>query len=648
MRWLSWLIGFLLLTCVKEGSEQVPEVAAPAPASWADPDAAEALALTPPLSQDTSLFGEEAGAAEPEPPVEEEKPLPPVLPTTESEPASGPAPDFGALGGFQIGSRPGRALTGRLSAGLCDYPNASLGLWRAYGRGRSLEGGLVRTRSLFLQQANLPKVIAGGLEAKAAGMDVLLMVHAAPEHFEGWLSDAKRYEETYNRMPNDYETWGERAAEITLQVIQAGVPVTHVEIWGEPERRNSKDGPEEFARFFATANKILRRELPKEVKIGGPGMAGAFAHGMDFFEAILKACKKKRVTPEFLSWHQYEGWATDTAAFRIDTRLQNMAREILGREVELILGEWSLALPSPTHPMPQLDDHRNAVHWLATVSSLVTETSVEAQCYFMFQDGNWEAKQDFAGQSPGLFTINGAPKAIVVGQRMLDLAAELPAVHMERKGAPWNLACYASGEGDRRLVLVSNAIRMDEGRVKKALDQRDVDFHLLPKEKRNTVYAYIRGRAPYSRLGLPPQDESKWEEAREILRISGKAGKQPTPVWLGFDRPIARLGQVWAIDENRGNPAAHRELVEYLKKVAYKRRMMSPEQKRQLKANPEMAWEKEAEAYGAMLDLAAAKPPQLSEEEAAALVELDGRRCRVQLPIQTAYLYEFWLEPENP
>lgn len=554
-------------------------------------------------------------------------------PSSSSEPDS-----HTTAASFRVGGKSDRVLDGRLTAGVCDYPNASLGIWRAYGRTRNLSRGLVRTRSLFLQQKNLPRIIESGLEAQRAGFDILLMVHAAPEHFEGWLADAERYEETYNKLPNDFNVWARRAAEVCKEVIAAGVPVTHVEIWGEPERRNSKDGPEKFAKFFAIATKTLKRELPSEIKVGGPGMAGAFAHGFDFFRALLRECKSKSTAPDFLSWHQYEGWATDTAAFNIDERLQKMANNIIGKDVELILGEWSLALPSPGHPKPQLDDHRNAVHWLATISSLATETTVAAQCYFMLQDGTWEAKQDYQGQGPGMFTVHGGPKAIVVGQRMMDIATQLPMLELERDGAPWNIAALATGEGDRRFVLLSNSIRIDEGRVKKSLDQQGVAFHKLPKSQRNNVYGYVSGRVPYSKLNQPSSDEPKWERAREVLKRTRKAAKKAVPVEVAMDRPIGRLVNAWAIGEGSGNPAEDDNVIRTLRRMVEKRRNLTPAQKRALKENPDQAWDKEAAALTQMLDSTGCQPPQL--EDPNSIASFGGNTLSVTLEVNSAVLIE--------
>ena len=89
-----------------------------------------------------------------------------------------------------------------------------------------------------------------------------------------------------------------------------------------------------FVKFFVKCVKRLKSEFP-DVKVGGPAMCSM---RVDYFTALLKACKEAGVAPDFISWHHY------------DNKVKNIMDAIAtGRKLcddfgfpncELVINEW--------------------------------------------------------------------------------------------------------------------------------------------------------------------------------------------------------------------------------------------------------------------------------------------------------------------
>jgi hypothetical protein len=96
----------------------------------------------------------------------------------------------------------------------------------------------------------------------------------------------------------------------------------------EEKRRNL------FAKFFVTCLKRLKSEFP-DVKVGGPALCSM---NVEYFTALLKACKEAGVAPDFISWHHYSG-NQDEIMNAISTA-RRLCDGFGFRDCELIIDEW--------------------------------------------------------------------------------------------------------------------------------------------------------------------------------------------------------------------------------------------------------------------------------------------------------------------
>ena len=108
-------------------------------------------------------------------------------------------------------------------------------------------------------------------------------------------------------------------------------------LWRLPEAEGGKDRDKMrdlYTKFFITCFKRLKSEFP-EIKVGGPGLAGA---GMWFLRPFLEECRAAGVAPDFVSWHYY-GDDPDKMVEQGDT-LRALCDEFGFPKCELILNEW--------------------------------------------------------------------------------------------------------------------------------------------------------------------------------------------------------------------------------------------------------------------------------------------------------------------
>ncbi|MBL7008385.1 MAG: hypothetical protein ISR76_05260, partial [Planctomycetes bacterium] len=425
---------------------------------------------------------------------------------------------------------PAAPIPAGLGRGINDLSNASAGCWEAFGEHVRPEGGLAR---IWLSYAigPLSKQIEAGLHARDAGMEVYLVAVGAPENLGKGHGAAGT-----GIPPKDAVAWADAVARDVRTLRQAGVPVSYVEVWNEPDFPGQWNGTEEsFAAFFARAGGRLKSKLP-DLRVGGPGMAGPAGKPLDFFRKILQACKQAAWSPDFLSYHYYGGYASDNQSREFGLRLERMAKEAGLARPELILSEWNVGLPHPVRP--ELDDHRAGVYFAAMNSSLAY-TPVSHSLFFFLQDGYWEAKQDYAGESVGLFTLRGGPKAVLNGMRMFRQAAELPLVPVEREIAPWNLTCLATRDGGRGYLLLTNSTGDAVKRARHYADWAGIDMSNYAGKERQ-LQAWATGRISYERMGGRAEDRATWEEARRLLgETRDEAAKTERMVRLRFSDPPA-------------------------------------------------------------------------------------------------------------
>ena len=158
-------------------------------------------------------------------------------------------------------------------------------------------------------------------------------------------------------MPKDFDKVAEIFAGIVRHYNKGWANgkkwnIEYWELWNEPDGitnmwcETGKGWSEEhakymrgkFVEFFVTCLKRLKSEFPK-IKVGGPALCGMNA---EYFKAILDACKKEGVAPDFISWHYY---GNDPGAM-IDAaeRARKLCDSYGFKKCELILNEWHYIL----------------------------------------------------------------------------------------------------------------------------------------------------------------------------------------------------------------------------------------------------------------------------------------------------------------
>lgn len=446
--------------------------------------------------------------------------------------------------------QPGRAIPPGLVTGLNDLQNASEPVWKAWGEALQPQGGVMRLwLKYYLAKGVNETHIAAAKMAQAQGLDIFFTVVGDAKDLgrPGVGSDS-----AVLAAPDDVPAWCRKVVADVDKLRKEGIEVAYLEIWNEPDLPKSWDGTlQEYADFFAEAGPILRRELPRGIKLGGPGLASGWGNGMDWIAAMTKACARTGFKPDFLSWHHYGSFATDSEVFETAERIQEYAtREGLPRP-EPILSEWNTILPRPAEM--SLDDHRGAVFYVAKTAGLMY-TPTTHSLFFFLQDGNWEANNEYAGESVGVFTLIGGPKSVLAGMRMMREIADQPLVPRQRWTAPMNLTMAATRSGDRGYLVAANSPGIIEKGIRKFLDWKGMDLALL-KNKERQMQGYMRGRAKFSSLGLPAQWEPVMEEARARLeRLSQEA--RDGDRWVSFKLEGAPKGiaRVRVIDAEHGNP----------------------------------------------------------------------------------------------
>ena len=436
----------------------------------------------------------------------------------------------------------GRPIPAGIGRGINDLSNASAGVWQAWSDAIQPHDGLARIW-IDYSKGPMAKQTAAGLRARDAGMNVFLVVVGDPAH-------KGIGHEQVGKAPLDPAAWAERVAADVRTLLSAGVPLTHVEIWNEPNFAGQWDGgAESFGQFFALAGKRLRELFPK-LELGGPGMASASGAAYDWFAAMAGASKEVGFTPDFLSWHFYSSYPGDLESCRFGERIAATAISAGLRKPELILSEWNIDLPHPT--APECDDHRAAAFFVG-VNSFLAQTEASHSLFFFLQDGFWEATKDYAGESVGVYTLHGGPKAVLNGMRMFRTASSLPMVAVERN-APWNISCLATRSEDCGYLLLSNSFGQAEKRARHYVDANGVDLGVY-RGKDVLLRAFLSGRIGWNKLGAPAKDLPVWEQAKALLVESRKeSAMTQRPVRLELEGAVPRPVRAWRIDDHHSDP----------------------------------------------------------------------------------------------
>ncbi|MBT4466264.1 MAG: hypothetical protein HOD03_06245, partial [Planctomycetes bacterium] len=421
-------------------------------------------------------------------------------------------------------------------------------VWDAWSQGVKPEGGVVRLWvKRYLGSFN-KEHIAAARRAQKAGLDVMLTVVgvSGDEHDKDSGHVLER--------PSDTSIWAQQLAGYAREMIKAGINVRYIEIWNEPDMPLEWDGTEEqFAEFFAVCGVVLREEFGDSIKIGGPGMASGWGNGMLFFEKILDACKRHSFSPDFLSWHLYNSFASDNEYFRTPQTLQSMAQTRGLGTPDTVLSEWNVSLPKPV--AQGMDTNVGAAYWTAVVGSLI-QTPAKDALYFFLQDGSWDTNQDFAEKSVGAFTLRGAPKSTFSAMKLMGEVAKSPAVPLQRLKAPNNLVCVATRNKQQGNLLISNSPGDILKFGRKFLASTSLFMGDL-KSKDKLLKGYVSGQAKFEKLGLSEAWRAPLVELKKIMKVL-KREEDNSNRWvtIQLDCSPKSIERVRLIDADHGNPIA--------------------------------------------------------------------------------------------
>ncbi len=439
--------------------------------------------------------------------------------------------------------------------GMNDINNASPGVWKAWAESVHPHDGLIRVWLKYhLGQLNETH-FRTCQEAKDAGFGIFLTIVGKP----GVRADQRAGEIL---TAPDPKVFAQQAARDVARLLEKGLPIRYIEIWNEPDMpENWEDSDETFATFFAQAGAQLRPLVDAKIKIGGPGMAASYGGGLRLFKLLTAACKASGWRPDFLSWHDYSGLPMDQLYHNTARRVTEMARADGLGAPELILSEWNCGLPGRSKPYPALDDHRGAAVFVSMATALA-QTPVTHSLFFMLQDGSWDTNVDFGGFGVGVFTLHGAPKALLAAMRMVARVCALPRVPVTpRERLPANFSLLATRSGSRGYLMAASVVGgKTEEHARKLVEAGGVDLSSL-NGKEDVIQRYAKGDLPYERTGLPAQDRAVWERAvAEMRALAQEARQTDRRITVRMNGAPARLIGAWVIDERHGNPIADADL----------------------------------------------------------------------------------------
>jgi hypothetical protein len=433
--------------------------------------------------------------------------------------------------------------------GINDLMNASPGVWKAWSQAVTPTGGMLRLWVKYSKEPFSEDHIQTALRAKQAGLDVMFTAVDTSKEKRAFEGDP------LSKEPEP-EQWSREVIRDVKRLQDRGINVSHIEIWNEPDLGNPWPGtPASFGTFFALAGKHLRAEFGNSISIGGPGLATSLGSTLAWAREMFQASAREGFQPDFYSWHQYGSFPTEAELLQIPQVLLNEAHQAGISLNQLILSEWNVGLPHPV--LEDLDDERAANYYLAMVISL-SHTVVNHSSFFFLQDAPWDTNKELAGESVGVFSLAGAPKALLTGMRMMATAGDLPAVPVERKGAPSNISLFASREQDKGYLIAVNSLGGGIVKHSNRMLSRDNADHMSLKRNKRKVEAYIQGKASKSSLnglGIPESTIDSLGNAKTVIdALNEEVRKGQRIVTIKLDSPPKRIRSLKVIDNKRGNP----------------------------------------------------------------------------------------------
>lgn len=173
--------------------------------------------------------------------------------------------------------------------------------------------------------------------------------------------------------------------------------IKYWEIWNEPDGVNNMwclpdgdsgrgDTPEavaadkkardlerrdKFVKFFVTCLKRIKSEFP-DVKVGGPAMCWM---NESYFRAILEACKKEGVAPDFISWHHYT--KHPPTVMNAIEKGRKLCDEYGFKDCELIINEWHYMGPGGFGALRSADPEVRRKVWTGPGS----HNGIDSSCF---------------------------------------------------------------------------------------------------------------------------------------------------------------------------------------------------------------------------------------------------------------------------
>ena len=437
--------------------------------------------------------------------------------------------------------------------GMNDLKNASPGCWRSWADAVTPTGGMLR---MWMKYSNGPMDeghIAMAQSAKEAGLDVMMTAVGYSREKKG--AGRKQGGVHLTEIP-DPKIWANDVIRDVNRMRGEGLVVSHIEIWNEPNLGDPWPSDiQSFANWFAEVGVLLREDLGNSVQIGGPGLAGTMGDKLEWCKKMFRACKAKGFQPDFYSWHNYGSYPSEHDMLQVPQVILNEAVAAGIEPPQLILSEWNIGLPQPN--FPGLDDQRAANYYMATVISLA-RTQVHDASFFFLQDAPWDTKRELAGESVGVFSLAGAPKAVLSGMRMMATAADLPAVPVVRGGAPSNISLFASREGDTGYILAVNTFGGGlERHAVRLLRRAGIDISTL-KRGAKQIQAYVYGDGDENslrRLNLDAKTMNALNTVRaEVLTQDEEKRKGSRTIRIRLDGMPSSIKLVKLLDNTHGNP----------------------------------------------------------------------------------------------
>ncbi len=395
--------------------------------------------------------GEDPGGDEREDPDEEEEEPPPDL---------GDLEGFGVWPGSDPAASPGARLTGFV--GYRNSPRIA-----QISADSTAAGGLYRRTWDVSDPMSGQNLGEDFFHADVQGMRLWLHVVGTPSDLSPYPGQTENEYGTglpqFARYPpTDPVEWADRVLDFIadMETVHGVVP-EYVEIWNEVERVEWFTGTlQEMLEMYEDIARRIKAVRPG-LKVGGPALAGWRSEMGGTESAILALIRHADLTIaplDFVSWHHYA-----PGAEIVYSKMPDVARDLadsLGLPaIETFVSEWNIAPSAEGELGPDFDGSHSAANY-ANFIATAFEQNLDGNLFFLDVDeDNDPGIIDLEGVSLGAMTLHGIKKPVWrVLEAMHSMTKEdmLPVYLPEQE--EYNLRVFASREGDRTRIVVSNDV----------------------------------------------------------------------------------------------------------------------------------------------------------------------------------------------